>query len=164
MINVPSVLIVTDGSIFPNPGTGGWASIVRRKTDSGIMEQIITGRDENMATNITMEMSAVIAGLNSLDRPSDVHLITDLQMIVFGIKQYIPNWVSRGWRNSHGETPANVGLWKQIYTLTQIHNVTVEWTKGHVGHELNTRADKLAGKARMGELTNTVKFIEGASL
>ena len=38
-------------------------------------------------------------------------------------------------------------LWIALDKLTQEHNITWEWVKGHSGHPENERADKLANEA-----------------
>jgi ribonuclease HI len=38
----------------------------------------------------------------------------------------------------------NVDLWERMLKLTQIHNVTFNWIKGHNGHPENERCDCLA--------------------
>ena len=35
-------------------------------------------------------------------------------------------------------------LWKQIYSLSQTHQISWIWVKGHNNHEQNEKADYLA--------------------
>ena len=40
----------------------------------------------------------------------------------------------------------NVDLWKELYALTQKHQVEWEWVKGHSGHPVQEVADDIARK------------------
>ena len=39
-------------------------------------------------------------------------------------------------------------LWQRLLELTQVHDVTWAWTRGHAGHEQNEIVDSLALSAR----------------
>ena len=41
----------------------------------------------------------------------------------------------------------NVDLWKRLDAALANHDVRWHWVKGHAGHELNERADRLAVEA-----------------
>ena len=41
----------------------------------------------------------------------------------------------------------NKDLWKQLLPLVERHEVRWEWVKGHAGHPLNERVDRLAREA-----------------
>lgn len=153
------VKLITDGSCRNGYENGGWAAILLYERDGKTIQRIITGHIPGLSTNIRCEMTAVIRGLGALKRPCEVLLVTDLQMIERGITEWLPRWVIRGWRKSNGKQVDNVDLWAEIYDLSKKHNVTVEWTKGHIGHYWNERADELAGRARLGQLTNEVKCL-----
>ena len=158
-MNRPSVTIITDGSGTANIPNGGWAAIIHYQHSGRVIEKIITGHIPGKVSNIICEMSAVVGGLSALKQSCDVTLITDLKMIQGGIHTWLGNWVKRGWRKSDGKPPENVELWKQIHLLTKMHRVKVEWVKGHNHHPLNERADKYAGMARLGQLTNEVNYL-----
>uniref|UniRef100_UPI000A9F27F7 RNase H family protein n=1 Tax=Stappia indica TaxID=538381 RepID=UPI000A9F27F7 len=38
----------------------------------------------------------------------------------------------------------NVDLWQRLETAMVGHQITWQWVRGHSGHELNERADRLA--------------------
>ena len=40
----------------------------------------------------------------------------------------------------------NKELWVQLDELTNLHDITWEWVKGHTGHFGNEKADELANK------------------
>jgi ribonuclease HI len=77
-----------------------------------------------------------------------VNLHTDSQYLRQGITEWIEDWVSNGWRTSDKQPVKNQDLWRVLHQLVQAHDVTWHWLKGHAGHPLNERADRLATEAR----------------
>ena len=133
------VCIYTDGACSGNPGPGGWAAILscmgREKELSG---------GERETTNNRMELRAVIEALSALKEPCEVELWTDSQYIARAINEgWLAGWKRRGWRRKEGELK-NPELWQRLDALLGEHRVTVNWLRGHDGHEYNERCDALA--------------------
>ena len=42
------------------------------------------------------------------------------------------------------EPALNPELWEELLRLADIHQLTVQWVKGHAGHPENERCDRLA--------------------
>lgn len=137
------ITIYTDGGADPNPGIGGWAAILRY----GDREKVLSGSDPH-TTNNRMELTAAIAALKALKQPSDVTLYTDSEYLRRGITKWIQNWAQKNWRTSNNKPVANEDLWRELWSLTQVHNVDWHWVRGHSGDRLNERVDLLARKAR----------------
>ena len=133
------VEIFTDGACLGNPGPGGWGAILR----SGRHEKELYGGDP-VTTNNRMELMAAIQGLESLTRPSAVHLYTDSQYLRRGITEWMPGWKRNGWKTSQKKPVKNVDLWTRLDAAAQRHDVHWFWVKGHAGHPENERADQLA--------------------
>jgi ribonuclease HI len=138
------VIIYTDGGADPNPGTGGWAAIVRRP---GEPELVLSGA-EPQTTNNRMELTAAIRALGALARPSRVELHTDSQYLRKGITEYIQTWERRGWKTAAGKPVLNEDLWRALWPLVRRHEVRWHWVAGHRGEPLNERVDALARQAR----------------
>ena len=136
------VEIFTDGACSGNPGPGGWAAILI----SGGREKEING-GELVTTNNRMELMAAIAALETLKRPCIVDLHTDSQYLRNGISTWIIKWKSNGWRTSDRKPVKNVDLWQRLEAAMARHSVRWHWVKGHAGHALNDRADRLAREA-----------------
>ncbi len=139
------VEIFTDGGCDPNPGPGGWGAIVRWDD----REWVLSGNDPD-TTNNRMELQAAAAALALLDRMLGrcrVRVYTDSQYLRRGITEWIPGWASRGWRTSMKQPVKNQDLWQTLHRLTQAHDVDWSWLRGHAGHPLNERADRLATEA-----------------
>ena len=136
------VEIFSDGACSGNPGIGGYGAILR----CGEKEKEISGSEE-MTTNNRMEMTAAIAALESLKRPSEVVLVTDSQYLYKGMTEWITGWVKRGWVNSRKEAVLNRDLWERLLELSKIHSIRWVWIRGHNGHPENERCDALARAA-----------------
>jgi len=134
------VEIFTDGACSPNPGPGGWGVILRY----GRHTREIHGGDP-ATTNNRMEMTAAIEGLESLTRPSSVHLYTDSQYLRQGITKWLAGWQRNGWVTTEKKPVKNADLWRRLDSAAQRHHdVQWFWVKGHAGHPENERADALA--------------------
>ena len=137
-----SVLVWTDGACSGNPGPGGWGAILR----FGDNEKELCG-GEAETTNNRMELTAAIEALKALKKPCRVDLTTDSQYVKGGITGWIINWKKNGWKTAAKKPVKNADLWLELDEVTQNHQVTWHWIKGHAGHPENERADELA---RMG--------------
>jgi ribonuclease HI len=91
-----------------------------------------------------MEMMAVIKALEALNKPSAVTLYTDSKYVKQGAEEWLDGWKARGWVSASKKPVKNQELWERIDSLIQEHSVTFIWVKGHAGHEMNERVDKLA--------------------
>ena len=133
------VQIYTDGACRGNPGRGGWAAILVY----GSHEREMMG-GERLTTNNRMELLAAIYGLSALKERCRVTLYSDSRYLVDAIeKGWLEGWRAHGWRRGKEELK-NPDLWQQLYDLLQKQDVTVEWVRGHNGHDYNERCDKLA--------------------
>jgi len=138
------VELYSDGGAEPNPGKGGYGVILSYK---GRRKEFLQGY--RLTTNNRMELLGVIVGLEQLKRPSEVNVYTDSMYVVEGIeKGWAKNWKSNNWyRNRKGDRALNIDLWERLLNLLEIHQVKVNWVKGHNGHIENERCDFLAEKA-----------------
>ena len=133
------VEIFTDGACSGNPGPGGYGTILRY----GKKEKELSGYFSN-TTNNRMELMAVIGGLETLKRPSQVRILTDSNYVFKGITTWINTWVKRNWLNSQKRPVLNRDLWERLLIVSKPHQIKWRWIKGHEGHPENERCDKLA--------------------
>jgi ribonuclease HI len=131
----------TDGACRGNPGPGGWGVILRYQNQ----EQQFYGGELN-TTNNRMELMGAIMALESLTRPSQVHLMTDSEYVKKGMTEWIENWIRRGWKRPNNKAVKNADLWQRLHAATQKHQVKWLWVKGHSGHAENEMADNLANQ------------------
>ncbi|MBQ8665710.1 MAG: ribonuclease HI, partial [Lachnospiraceae bacterium] len=101
-------------------------------------------------TNNRMELMGVIAGLESLNRPCDVEIVSDSKYVTDAFNQdWIGSWIKNGWKKSDKKPVLNTDLWKRLLEAKAPHNVTFTWVKGHNDHPENERCDKMAVEAAL---------------
>ena len=136
-----TVYLFTDGACKGNPGAGGWGVLLRYGTHE---KELFGG--EAQTTNNRMELTAVLSGLKTLNRPCDVVICTDSQYVKNGMESWIHNWKKNGWKTAGRQSVKNADLWQQLDEQVARHRVRWQWVKGHAGHAENERADALANR------------------
>jgi len=134
--------IFTDGACRGNPGPGGWAALMRFRSQ----EKMLSGAVEH-TTNNRMELTAAIEALAALKRACRVRLTTDSEYLRQGITQWLPRWKANGWRTSQRQPVKNQDLWQRLDEAAAPHDVRWHWVKGHSGHDENERVDQAANAA-----------------
>lgn len=141
MVDLPHVIIYTDGACEPNPGPGGWAALLLY----GSHTKELCGSESN-TTNNRMELTAAVQALGALKEPCLVDLYTDSEYLRRGISEWLPDWRRRGWKRKSGKL-ANIDLWQALEGNLKEHTITWHWVRGHAGDRLNQRVDNLARNA-----------------
>jgi ribonuclease HI len=135
-----TIKIYTDGACSGNPGPGGWGAVLCWNDH----EKEISG-GEGDTTNNRMEMMAVIKALEALKHDkTPVTIYTDSKYVLQGATEWLEGWKAKGWKSAAKKPVKNQDLWMQIDSLIHQYSVTFIWVKGHNGHEMNERVDKLA--------------------
>ena len=140
------VSIHTDGSCLGNPGPGGYGAVLlhgdERREFSG-------GR--KLTTNNRMELLACIVALEELAEPSVVSITTDSRYVHDAIeKRWLAKWKKNGWKTADRKDVKNKDLWTRLDELLSRHKVRLTWVRGHNGHPMNERCDRLARRAAQG--------------
>ncbi|MDR2527545.1 MAG: ribonuclease HI [Synergistaceae bacterium] len=145
----PRVIIYTDGGASPNPGAGGWAAILISPTHEN-HEREIYGSEPH-TTNNRMELTAAIMALRTLKFPCVVELHTDSQYLKKAFDAgWLTKWRKNDWKTADKKPVLNRDLWEELLTLSQRHDVTWSWIKGHAFDAYNNRCDALVQKAKLG--------------
>jgi ribonuclease HI len=134
--------IFTDGACRGNPGPGGWGVLLRY----GKHEKMLSG-SELATTNNRMELQAAIEALKSLKHPCLVDLYTDSKYVQQGITEWLRSWKRNQWRRADKKPVKNADLWQLLDQVSQAHQISWHWVKGHNGHFENELADRLANEA-----------------
>jgi ribonuclease HI len=135
------ILVWTDGACQGNPGPGGWAAVVC--WEDGVVEEHSGGLGHT--TNNAMEMTAALEGLRALPAGSRAVIVTDSRYLHDGMTSWMAGWKRKGWKTASGAPVKNQELWQALESEVGRHErVRWHWIKGHIGHELNERADVLA--------------------
>lgn len=124
--------IITDGAYSFNKEQGGIGLIIIDKEGYEVLEY---SKSYINTTNNQMEMMACIVGLESINEPSIINIVTD--------SQYVIGCATKGWKRKK-----NTELWKRFDKAMSFHKeVSFTWTKGHADNKYNLRCDKLAVEA-----------------
>ena len=147
------VKIFTDGAARGNPdGPGGYGTVLQYTDSQGKLHEREFSQGYKKTTNNRMELMAVIAGLEALNRACEVELYSDSKYVVDAFNQHwIDGWLKKGWKRGKNEPVKNVDLWKRLLAAKEKHQVKFIWVKGHDGHPQNERCDTLATTAADGE-------------
>ena len=141
---MPKLIAYTDGACSGNPGPGGWgALLIARDGDAVLKTRELCGGAAD-TTNNRMELLAAITALETLERATDLTIITDSVYVKDGITKWIHGWKARGWKTAAKKPVKNEDLWRRLEAATARHTVTWEWVKGHAGHPENEKPDDLA--------------------
>lgn len=140
--------IYTDGSSIGNPGPGGYGGVLVRKDQAGtiIRQAEFWGASPVITTNIRMEMTAALRGLQKVGTKTaePITVLCDCNLIPRGMNEWLPGWKAKGWRKGNGRQVENRDLWEKLIAEAEGRNVTWQWIRGHNGAALNERADRLA--------------------
>ena len=142
------VTIYTDGAARGNPGNGGYGAVLNYTNAHGetFTRELSAGYAHT--TNNRMELMAVIAALEALNRPCTIDVHLDSQYVVKAFNDHwIEGWQRRGWKTAAKKPVKNVDLWQRLLQAMAPHDVTFIWVRGHAGNALNERCDKLATTA-----------------
>lgn len=148
--------IYTDGSAMKN--RSGWGFVVLVDGEK-VYEK--AGKEQVGDTNQLMEL---IAAMEACDWAMNSQYYADHDVTIYSDSAYLINcykdkwyisWENNGWKNSKGETVANLLEWRYLVKIFKNPKFTFEKVKAHCGHLYNERADALAtGKAAPVESEN----------
>lgn len=138
--DIPKIELFTDGGAEPNPGKGGFGTILKHK---GRQKEFFAGYE--LTTNNRMELMAVIFGLEKIKTKASVTVYSDSKYVVDSIeKGWALKWKKSNWVRKKGNLVLNKDLWERLLDVLDKHDVTFNWVKGHDGHIENERCDVLA--------------------
>lgn len=138
----------------PWSGRGGhfWSFDLR---DCATADRLRVCDEEPWTRGERLELLAAVRGLEAIDRPADVTLITDSRYVIRGVRFGLEDWRRDGWRwEVHGEMVpvANADLWRRFDHACQIHSVAsrwLRWDQAEVGAGAeNVMADRAGEIAR----------------
>ncbi len=139
--------LYTDGASSGNPGPGGYGTILRTIYQGSnpefvgkLIEKEFSG-GYRKTTNNRMELMAVIVGLEALKNiKQQVTIYSDSKYFIDAIdKKWVYGWMQKGFVGKK-----NKDLWLRLMQSYKLHDIRLVWVKGHAGHVMNERCDKLA--------------------
>ena len=131
---MPIITIYADGSCLENPGPGGYAAILFMDKDGVRFTKKVYGNHPEQTTNNRMELTAILAGLEKVKRPSEHSLR------IFSDSKWALNAVNGAWK-----IKKNLDLVNEARRMvSEFINVEYFWVKGHNKDKYNEECDKLA--------------------
>lgn len=136
-------IIATDGSCKDDMAGSAWID-----SDGN------SGQIAFQGTCARAELLAILIALE--DNPSgNIRILSDSEYSIRAITDWGDEWKRNGWLRHNGSRPRNLDLILEIRLLIDEHEgkVRFEWVKGHNGHPMNEKADRLAVEARIRRIT-----------
>ena len=122
----PRVILYSESS-RQRPGeepAGIWWRFVLQSMDSD--QQLVATDTEPEAEGERLELLAVVRGLEAIDKPSRVTLVTKSRYVTRGFRYGMDDWRVQGWRWEHfGRLVPikNQDLWRRIDRALKFHQV-----------------------------------------
>ena len=123
------VTIVCDGSSLGNGRGAARAAAVAVLGFKGFWKAV--GEYLGNATNQQAEIAAAALGLESLNEPCTVTLMSD--------SRYVIETMGGTWKRK-----TNHAWWERLDNAAKVHQITWKWVRGHDGHEVQEVADEAA--------------------
>ena len=134
------IIAAADGSALGNPGPAGWGWYVDEdRWASGGWAHGTNNMGELMAVLDLLQQTAHVE--------EELLVYCDSTYVINTITKWMAGWKRRGWRKGDGKPVMNLDLVQALDAAMQGRRVRFEWVKGHAGHDLNERADRLANAA-----------------
>ena len=111
------------GPAHERPAAGRWRFVLRQPAGDTALE---AADEEPAASSERLELLAIIRGLEALDQPSRVTLVSVSPNIQAGLRFGLANWRANDWQwERYGQLAAvkNADLWQRLDRLLEIHSV-----------------------------------------
>lgn len=139
---IVSTIIYCDGAYSDSKKTGGYAFLVC----NGKSFTLAFDKGECGTIPITtnrMELMAVIAGLESFDKPRDIAVVSDSKYVVGIIETWLPALESKPSNQNHD-------LLLRLQSAVNFHaSVTPIWIPGHSGDRYHQLVNEFASREAM---------------
>jgi ribonuclease HI len=127
---------------------GGAGGFIEVRTGKGIERRDFFVHSSD-TTNNKMALAGAIGVLQLLARKGarlQVLLVSDSEYLVRGVREWLPGWISKGWKRKGGALE-NLELWRALEQSLALHETQLAWVRGHNGHPKNEYANDLATTA-----------------
>ena len=137
-----NITLTVDGSCPLNPGAGGWAFLLR--SDEHSVEQ---SGGYAQTTNNRAELQAAVEGLNVLEQPSDILLVSDSKYLLDGVSSGRHKWRTNSWmitRHRRTYPLVNLNLWLKLDEMAAKHMIVGQWIRSRSPNRDHERCEQLA--------------------
>ena len=158
-----NVTLYSDGAAKGNPGPGGFGTVLEYIDAKGTLHVREYSGGYECTTNNRMELMGVICGLEALNRPCAVNVVSDSKYVTDAFNlHWVEGWIKKDFRRGKSDEVKNIDLWLRLLKAMNPHQVSFTWVKGHAGHPQNERCDALAcAAATSDELKTDEEFAKG---
>ena len=145
MKSTPHFVLFSRTGEQPERGIHGSSWYFRLQSSNG--ENELEASDEELGVSPErLELLAVVRGLEALEQPSSVTLVTSSKQVSRAVRQGLEYWRARGWkweRFGQKVPMKNGDLWQRIDRAMQIHDIrcrTYRVDKAHACHTPHSSA------------------------
>ena len=147
--SIPQYLLFTEVSTENNSPVPRWRFILDQINGD---EQFEVSDFEEGASIERLQLLSIIRGLEAIDEPAQVTIVTSSQYVSRGIKQGMHQWRQNQWKwEKFGEMIPirDCDLWKKIQRATSVHRVDCRfWKMGSNSAGLQARTEDEAQNNR----------------
>ncbi len=152
MKNAVPYIIYADGAC-PNNGregaVAGYGAIIRNP-QGDYLELAGPVPKSDPQTNNRGELLAALYALIKLKDNAMVLLLSDSQLVIKGINEWLDVWKAKGWRKADKKPVEHRDVWEQIDAHKQRLQLEAKWIRGHSREIGNEHADRLAVQGAKG--------------
>mmetsp|Transcript_6280 Transcript_6280/g.10229 ORF Transcript_6280/g.10229 Transcript_6280/m.10229 type:complete len:275 (+) Transcript_6280:71-895(+) len=130
----PIVDLYADGSCTPNPGKGGWGTVLL--FPPGFSDMWVEGMCVELGgyaeytTNNIMELTALKCGLEHLEKYNvRIRAHLDSLYVKKGLTEWSLKWRRNNWQGVGGSVIKNVDVWKTLIEQAEKMDVKYFWVK-----------------------------------
>lgn len=152
MYNIVPYVIYADGACLNNGQEGavaGYGAILRNPLGDCLELAGPVPKSDPQTNN----RGELLAALYALSKPRDnapVLLLSDSQLVIKGINEWLDGWKAKGWRKSDKKPVEHRDIWEQIDAHKQRLQLSARWIRGHNREPGNEHADRLASQGAQG--------------
>ena len=132
----PHFLLHAETAVPAESSTGRWRFVLSESSGAAALE---AADDEPVASSERLELLAIVRGLEALDQPSRVTLVSASRSVQAGLKFGLANWRANDWQwERYGQLTAvkNADLWQRLDRLLEIHSVQCRPSRGRTADDL----------------------------
>ena len=123
-MNIPAPFYLLFCESQHRPTGGRWRFMLQALADGHCLE---AEASEPPLPNKRLQLLAVVRGLEALDQPAQVTLVTSSRYVHRGLRFGLPEWRTQGWRWEHFgrlEAVPHADLWQRVDRALSFHQIT----------------------------------------
>lgn len=114
----------------PGKKSGSFAYVLEYNTAKGPATLSKIGTLEQVTEN-QAELKIIIEAIKKVTKQSEITIFTDCSYLKRGTEEWLPGWISAGWKNARGKPVANMEEWKEIAEMLGTHTILFKINEKH---------------------------------